>query len=100
MVGHIVMWKLKPEAEGRSAAENAATMKSMLEALPARIPQIRKLVLSTDVFASIPEADVVLYTEFDNADDLQTYQIHPEHKKCVAFIQPVVAERRMVDYTF
>ena len=31
MIGHIVMWKLKEMAEGKGAAENAATMKKMLE---------------------------------------------------------------------
>lgn len=99
MVGHIVMWKLKDSAAGKSAAENAATMQAMLEALPAAIPQVRKLVVSTSVFASSPETDVVLYTEFDSPEDLQVYQVHPEHQKCVQFVSAVVSERRVVDYT-
>lgn len=100
MVGHIVMWKLKETAEGHGAAENAQKMKEMLAALPGLIPQLRSLTVSTDVFLAIPETDVVLYTVFDSADDLQAYQVHPEHKKCVAFISAVVAERRVVDYNF
>lgn len=100
MVGHIVMWKLKETAEGRTAAENAYIMKEMLEGLPVHITQLRTLHVSTDVFAATQETDVVLYTEFDSAEDLQAYQIHPEHKKCVAFVSAVVAERRVVDYTF
>jgi hypothetical protein len=100
MVGHIVMWKMKESAEGRTAAENAKIMKDMLAALPGLIPELRTLVVSTDVFASIPETEVVLYTVFDSPEDLQTYQVHPEHQKCVAFVSKVVAERRMVDYTF
>ena len=100
MVGHVVMWKLKETAEGCVAAENAQKMKEMLGALPGLIPQLRSLTVSTDVFLAIPETDVVLYTVFDSAEDLQAYQVHPEHKKCVAFITSVVAERRVVDYTF
>ena len=100
MVGHIVMWKLKETAEGKTAAENAAIMKSMLEALPGLIPELKSLTVSTDVFASIPETDVVLYTVFETPEDLQTYQVHPEHKNCVGFISAVVADRRMVDYIF
>lgn len=100
MIGHIVMWKLKEMAEGKSAAENAATMKKMLEALPPVVPMVRNLQVSTDIFASLPETDVVLYTVFDSKEDLQAYQIHPEHQKCVAFISAVVAERRVVDYVF
>ena len=100
MVGHIVMWKLKESAEGRSAAENGQIMKEMLGALPGLIPQLRTLVVSTDIFASSPETEVVLYTVFDSPEDLQTYQVHPEHQKCVAFVSAVAAERRVVDYTF
>lgn len=100
MIGHIVMWKMKEMAEGKSAAENAAIMKKMLEALPPVIPVVRTLQLSTDIFASLPETDVVLYTVFDSKEDLQAYQVHPEHQKCVAFISAVVAERRVVDYVF
>ena len=33
MVRHIVWWTLKPEAEGRTAAENAKLIKQRLEAL-------------------------------------------------------------------
>ncbi|MDE5955645.1 MAG: Dabb family protein [Bacteroidales bacterium] len=35
MIRHIVMWKLKPEAEGRTAAENAEWMKEHSEDLSA-----------------------------------------------------------------
>ncbi len=100
MVGHIVMWKLKDSAEGKSATENAATMKNMLDALPGLIPEISALHVSMDVFASAPEVDVVLFTSFGSVEDLQTYQVHPEHQKCVGFISKVVAERRVVDYHF
>ncbi|MDP3430759.1 MAG: Dabb family protein [Desulfomicrobium sp.] len=100
MVGHIVMWKLKESAEGRSASENAKIMKDMLGALPGLIPELRTLVVSTDIFASAPETEVVLYTVFDSPEDLQVYQVHPEHKKCVNFVSAVAAERRVVDYIF
>ncbi|MCD7914768.1 MAG: Dabb family protein [Tannerellaceae bacterium] len=33
MLKHIVMWKLKAEAEGKTKAENALWMKEHLEAL-------------------------------------------------------------------
>jgi hypothetical protein len=94
------MWKLKETAEGRSAAENAKIMKEMLSALPGLIPVLRTLVVSTDVFVSIPETEVVLYTVFDSPEDLDAYQVHPEHQKCVAFVKAVAAERRVVDYIF
>ena len=38
MIRHIVWWTLKPEAEGRTAAENPALMKQRAEALRGQIP--------------------------------------------------------------
>ncbi len=40
MIRHIVMWKLKPEAEGRTAKENAQWMKEHLEGLLGVVPQL------------------------------------------------------------
>jgi hypothetical protein len=98
MIKHIVMWKLKEEAEGATATENAAKMKSMLEALQDKIEVLGTIEVGIDVFASAPECDVVLYSEFKTRADLDVYQVHPEHQACVAFIRNVVAERRVVDY--
>ena len=37
MIKHIVMWKLKEEAEGHSKEENAKLIKNMLEGLKDKI---------------------------------------------------------------
>ncbi len=98
MVKHIVMWTLKDEAEGASAAENAKKMMEMLNALSGKIWQLKHLEVCDNVFASDPAVQVVLYSEFDSREDLQAYQDHPIHQACVKFIKKVVAERRVVDY--
>jgi len=100
MLVHIVMWKLKERTEHGTRAENAAKMKAMLEALPAAIPQVNRLRLCTDILESAPETHAILYSEFDNADDLKAYAVHPRHQECVAFIKAVAEERRVVDYFF
>ncbi|MGE4292405.1 MAG: Dabb family protein [Desulfovibrio sp.] len=98
MIKHIVMWKLKPEALGAAAAENAKKMKSMLEALMGKIPVLKRIEISHDIRESSPECDIVLYSEFDSMEDLATYATHPDHLECVAFIKQVVSERRVLDY--
>lgn len=98
MIKHIVMWTLKPEAMGRSAAENADRMKEMLEELNGAIPGLRHLEVSCDVFASNPECDIVLYSEFDTKKDLADYQAHPKHQRCVAWITQVAASRSLLDF--
>ena len=46
MVRHIVWWTLKPEAEGRTAAENAKLIKQRLEALMGQSPSLQSLEVS------------------------------------------------------
>ncbi|MBG0789811.1 MAG: Dabb family protein [Desulfovibrionaceae bacterium] len=98
MVRHIVMWTLKNEAEGASAAENAAEMKKRLEALNGRIDGLRNLEVGTEIVAADPECHVALCSEHDDENALDHYQAHPEHQACVAFVKKVAATRRVLDY--
>lgn len=98
MIKHLVMWTLKDNAEGNTAAENAAKMKTMLEALNGRIDGLKHLEVSAAIVESAPECHVVLYSELESKAALDGYQIHPEHQACVAFIKNVVSERRVLDF--
>ena len=98
MIKHIVMWTLKAEAEGATAAENGKKMKEILEALPGKIDGLLDLHVSLDIFESAPQCDVILYSTLTTKEALQGYAVHPEHLKCVEFVKKVVAERRVLDY--
>lgn len=98
MVKHIVMWMLKDDTQYGKKAEVALRMKQMLEDLPGKVPTLKHLEVSDSVFAASPACDVALYSEFESRADLDAYQAHPEHQKCVEFIRQVVAERRVLDY--
>ncbi len=98
MVRHIVMWTLKEEAEGATAAENGAKMKEMLEALNGRIEGLTHLEVSYEIVAADPECHVVLCSEHIDVDALNFYSTHPEHQACVAFVKKVAAGRKALDY--
>ncbi len=98
MVKHIVMWTLKPEANGKPAADNAAQMKARLEGLRGKIPGLKYLEVGVNVFAATPECHAALYSEFPSRADLDVYAAHPLHQECVAFIKQVVASRSVLDY--
>ena len=61
MIKHIVMWKLKDEAEGNSKAENAKIIKNSLEYLKGKINEIVNIEVGIDVNKSEQAYDVVLY---------------------------------------
>ena len=100
MIKHIVLWKLKNEANGKSKLENATLMKVKLESMPALIPELYSVEVGLHIFdeTSEPVCDIVLIAECENEEHLHAYSAHPEHKKVVDFILEVVEERRVIDF--
>ncbi len=98
MIKHIVMWKLKESAEGSLRDENAQKMKTMLEALPAAIPELDALEVGLNFAEGDAAFDVVLYTALPSREALEAYRVHPEHVKVAGFIGAVTADRHVVDY--
>jgi hypothetical protein len=100
MIKHIVAFKLKEIAEGKSKSENAAIIKEKLLSLK-NLPMLKKL----EVELNSPKADatnyeVVLITEFKTFDDLNAYQVHPDHKKVGEYIGKVRESRACIDFEF
>lgn len=100
MIKHVVMWKLKDVAEGKTKTENAETMKNLLEDLPSKIEELKSAEVGMNILEGDGEAicDVVLTVSCASKEDLQTYAEHQDHQKVVSFIKKVVTERRVVDY--
>ncbi len=97
MIKHIVMWKLKEDlAEGKE--ENALLIKKYLEALPEKVSVIRSLEVGININPSGAAYDVVLYSEFADEQDLETYQKHPDHVQVGEFVGRVTMSRVVVDY--
>jgi hypothetical protein len=101
MIKHVVSWKIKEQAEGRSKEENIAIMKQMLLDLRHKLPMVKYL----EVGVNSPKADasnwdVVLITDVESIADLQAYQVHPEHVKVGEFVAKVRESRACIDYEF
>lgn len=98
MIKHIVMWKLKEQAEGRDRAANAREMKRRLDACAAIVPGI----LTFEVTVAQPDLeatyDVVLYSEFADRAALEAYIQHPTHQAVVPFIGAIREARQCMDY--
>ncbi len=90
MIKHIVIWKMKPEV----TAEQKMEMKTRLEALAGKIPELLKIEVGIDAGSGT----MSLYSEFNSEDDLIAYQMHPDHQAVVSFVKPFVAARSVCDY--
>jgi hypothetical protein len=98
MIKHIVMWKFKDSAEGRSKEENLEIFRDMIANLGNHIEQIKHAETGIDFNRSAAAFDVVLYSEFASREDLGIYQDHPEHVKVKEFLGKVSLDRAVVDY--
>ncbi len=98
MIKHLVMWKLKDVAEGATKEQNARKMKTDLEALKHKIPQVRQIEVGLNFLPSDSAYDVALYSEFETEEDLALYQKHPEHRSVGAFVAKIAESRVVVDY--
>ncbi|HOG69608.1 MAG TPA: Dabb family protein [Fibrobacteraceae bacterium] len=98
MIKHIVLWKMKDNAEGASAIENATKIVDMLHDLKGKIPSLISIEAGIDFNRSGAAWDLALYSSFQNTEDLNNYQIHPEHQKVATFIRAVTEDRCVVDF--
>ena len=98
MIRHIVMWKLKEQAEGATRAENALQLKEKLEACRDLLPGILRVEVGIATAGLDSTFDVVMVSDFTDKAALDAYQVHPAHEKIKAFLGPRREVRQCVDY--
>jgi hypothetical protein len=91
MIKHIVVWQMRDDVSDEQKQE----MKSRLEALADKIPELLQIEVGIDT----SNGTMSLYSEFVTEDDLIAYQMHPDHQAVVGFVKPLVATRAVCDYT-
>lgn len=98
MFTHIVLWKLKESADGKSREENARLIKERLEEIANMLDGLRRMEVGLNVLPGPDAADVALYAEFESRAAYQAYYDHPAHQALVPFIKDVRIDRRVIDY--
>ena len=73
MVKHIVIYKLQDGCDKQTAVQEIA---QALEPLVGVVPGLQWLEVCPTYQG---DADYVLYSEFDSAEALAGYQVHPDH---------------------
>jgi quinol monooxygenase YgiN len=98
MIKHIVMWKLKEEAEGADRATTAREMKRRLDECAAIVPGIITFEVTLAQADLEATYDIVLYSEFADRAALAAYVAHPVHQAVVPFIGAIREGRQCMDY--
>ena len=97
MIRHVVMWKLKDDAEGRSKTENMEYIRDQLYALRPVIEEIKRMEIGFDVSGTDMSMDLLLLTEFDSVEALNVYAKHPAHVQVSNYVCKVILTRVVLD---
>ena len=97
MFRHLVMWKFKEEASGRTKADNVRMARKALLTLPAKIPGILEWEVCENASEGPDACDLALIALFKDQEALATYQAHPEHLAVVEFLKKVRLTKTVVD---
>jgi len=97
MIKHVVMWKLRGTSL-EEKREQAARVRSVLEALRGNIPGMSSLEVGVRPAADEQLGDVVLISTHDDWAALKAYQVHPAHVEAARVIGTVRIERRVLDF--
>ena len=97
MLRHILVFKMKETANGKTGKENGLELKRMIEALKS-IPQVKKIDIGFNLRKGPTDYDLGMYSEFDSQEALNIYRDHPDHVKVGEFIKLTVEDRKVVDW--
>ena len=98
MVRHIILWKLRDDLSAEEKLSVKAGIKSGLEGLYGKIPGLLKIAVRTEGLAS-SNADVMLDSEFSDAEALKGYSAHPAHVAVAeAKVRPFTRIRLCLDF--
>lgn len=98
MVKHIVMFKLKEFNSEEEKLNKMNEIKQALETLIEKIDILRAIRVDFNINPA-ETWDLILTTELDSLEDVNTYANHPEHVAVAkGIIGPVKADRACVDY--
>ncbi len=95
MVKHIILWKLKDEF---NTSEVKNGIKEGLESLQGVVPGLVEISVQVDSIAS-SNADVMLYSVFEDEAALKNYAVHPAHVEVAdTKVRPYTEVRLCLDF--
>ena len=95
MVKHIILWKLKEECNNDEVKQG---IKEGLEGLMGKIEGLLEIKVETDRLES-SNADVMLYSVFENEEALKGYAVNPFHVEVAnGKVRPFTETRLCMDF--
>ena len=97
MIRHIVMWNVRGDTHEEKTA-NVDQLRRSFNSLKGLIPGLLSLEIGVDVSGVGYACDVVLHSEFESQEALDSYAHHPEHLRVKRELGQLRIARYQVDY--
>lgn len=98
MVKHIILWQLKDELSDNEKVNVKLGIKEGLESLMGKIEGLIEIKVETEGLAS-SNADVMLYSVFEDENSLKSYATHPAHVEVAdTKVRPFTKTRLCLDF--
>lgn len=97
MIRHVLTWKLVAEDAAQKDSD-WAELSAGFGGLPPLIPQIKHLQIGRDLGEADGNADVALIVDYATREDLEAYQVHPEHVRVKEIVKRTTTARTCVDF--
>ena len=98
MVKHIILWQLKDEFSPEQKSEIKKGIKSGLEGLKGQIDGLKEIRVYTEGLPS-SNADLMLWSVFEDEKALKGYAVHPAHIKVAdEKVRPFTKSRSCLDF--
>ena len=101
MIRHVVLFKFKETANGKTKQENLLEAKARMEALGDVIPEFTRFQVHLGTQGqAVGNYDYILVSEFDSLQQLEAYQKHPAHVAFGQFVKELREPdgRACIDY--
>ena len=98
MINHIVIWRFKEAAAGKTKLENIEAAVALLDGCRDLVPGIERFEIVRGVAHPACTSDLMLVSAFSSQADLDAYQTHPTHQALKPLMADAVAQRECMDY--
>ncbi|WP_243112817.1 MULTISPECIES: Dabb family protein [Acutalibacteraceae] len=100
MITHVVFFKMKSEALGKTGNENAQELAEKFQKISEKIPGVISTETGHNYNREERFYDMCLNQKFESKEALEKYLVHPLHLKVREFVFQVIDHRIVVDYEF
>jgi hypothetical protein len=98
MIRHIVLFKLREYDSPEKKQQAAEAVAGALMKLKSKIPVIASLEVGINEGKNPAAWDVALNTAFRSTNDLEVYQVHPDHQAFIAFNKDYSVQKAIIDF--